>query len=168
MSTLLEDIRVAQVRAAENVVIASLEKSGLVAKAPQPKTEPNGLPLGVKIDAVDLACWFRQALHPSMPNAHSVTAERAVSVIPLRDMLAYMERPLEHIRRALTDYSRDEAATALNDIADMLGVGSGVRMPSTIAYAVRRKLVELEECKSAHSLMVAAELERVAPGGKLS
>lgn len=168
MSDLLEEIRVAQVRAGEQVVIASLQKAGLVAKEPQPATEPNGLPLGVKIDTVDLACWFRQALHPSMPNAHSVTAERAVSVIPIRDMLTYMEKPLEHIRRALTDYARDEAATALNDIADMLGIGSGVRMPSTVVYAARRKLVELAECKSAHSLMVAAELERVAPGGKLS
>jgi hypothetical protein len=167
MSDLNEQIRRAQVSAAENIVIASLQKSGLVAKEPQPETEPNGLPLGVKIDTVDLACWFRQALQPSIPTPHIVTAERALSVIPIRDMLACMERVVEQLRRKLMNYEREEAATALNEIADMLTLGSGVRDPQTVAFAVRQKLAELTQYREAFAAGVGAELERIAPGGKL-
>lgn len=137
MSDLIEKIRVNQVRVAEALVLESLVNMGLADAVAPPVAPP------VDIQAEDLAQWFLNALQRRVAGELAGDIERIFAHVAVPDVTRMFEPVAEQLRRKLTVYDRGDAATALNDIADLFGIGSAVRDPQTIVFNVRNSNANL-------------------------
>lgn len=137
MSDLIEKIRINQVRIAEAIVLDSLVNMGL-ADPVAPAVAPS-----VDIPAADLAQWFLNALQYRVAGELAADIERIFVHVPVPDVARMFEPVAEQLRRKLATYDRGEAATTLNDIADLFGIGSAVRDPQNIVFNVRNSNASL-------------------------
>ena len=104
----------------------------------------------------------------ALPSDELRAAQQAFAAVPITELLGVLETVVvEGLRRKLNGYSRTDAATALNEIADEFELGSEVRDPFIVVRKVQEQKTELANFRAAFAHAVGQELERVAPGGRL-
>lgn len=93
----------------------------------------------INITAQDISGWLSR-FFSSQANftqrADLITAERAMSVLAPEALDLVSTDVLEQVHRRLHNYTREEAARALNDINDLMGAGSQARTPHSTVYCV--------------------------------